>query len=82
MVEGAVSELTDWSNESPHDGRCEEDRGDWAHELLGLVGVTDVRESLEQEIPEPDFQERCHGDSKGLSWDVRVRTDRLYRSGI
>ena len=82
VVEGTVSELADWSDKSPHDGRGEEDRGNWAHELLGLVGVTDVSESLEQEIPEPDFQESCHGDSKGLSWDVRVRADTYIEVGF
>ena len=75
MVEGTASELANWPNKSPHDGRCEEDRGDWAHELLGLVGGTDVREPLEQEIPEPDLQESCHCDSKKLSWGVQVRLD-------
>ena len=67
-----MPELANWPNNSPNDWRCKEGRDDWADESLGLIGSADIREPLEQEIAEPDFQESRHENSEKLSWAFKL----------
>ena len=67
MVEGATSELANWSKKSPKDGSCKEDLDRWTDELLGLIESANVEEPLKQEISEPNLQESRHNNSENLS---------------